>query len=164
MSRSVKELLESNGATTDMCKVGHANIKKMIKDINAQFAAELSLHLYYHDTYDVESSDFSLLLTLLMLSTSDKKLSELWKPLQKYFHSGEINFHVNNGEEIMKKLKEKFSDAEISELDGVLFTYSDYWISVRKSNTEPVLRLIVEAQTKEKMENVVGEIRKIIEN
>ncbi len=162
MSRSVKELWESNGATTDMCKVGHANIKKMIKDINAQFAAELSLHLYYHDTYDVESSDFSLLLTLLMLSTSDKKLSELWKPLQKYFHSGEINFHVNNGEEIMKKLKEKFSDAEISELDGVLFTYSDYWISVRKSNTEPVLRLIVEAHTKEKMESIVDEVKQII--
>lgn len=162
MSRSVKELWEARGATTDMCKVGHANIKKMIKEVSAAFAAELSLHLYYHDTYDVESSDFSLLLILLMLSTSDKKLSELWKPLQKYSHSGEINFHVKNGDEIILTLKQKFADAKISELDGVLFEYPDYWISVRKSNTEPVLRLIVEAKDVETMERIVGEVKKII--
>ncbi len=162
MSRSVKELWESYGATTEMCKVGHANIKHMMKEKKATFAAELSLHLYYQDTYDVESTDFSLLLVLLMLSKSEKSLSELWRPLQKYSHSGEINFHVSNADEILLKLKNKFIDAKISELDGVLFEYEDYWISVRKSNTEPIVRLIVEAGEKEKMESVVEKIKKII--
>ncbi len=162
MSRSVKELWEAHGATTSMCKVGHANIKKMMKEVGAEFASELSLHLYYHDTYDVESSDFSLLLVLLMLSSSDKKLSELWKPLQKYSHSGEINFHIENTNEVIEKIKQRFSDGKMSELDGVLFEYPEYWISVRKSNTEPVLRLIVEAHEQKKMKEVVEEIREYV--
>ncbi len=162
MSRSVKESWESHGATTEICKVGHANIKKMMKDKKAVFAAELSLHLFYQDTHDVESTDFSLLLTLLMLSTSETPLSALWKTLEKYAHSGEINFHVEHTDEVIQKITERFSDAQISELDGVLFEYPEYWISVRKSNTEPVLRLNVEAHNKQKMNEIVEEIRGLI--
>ncbi|MBP9731892.1 MAG: phosphomannomutase/phosphoglucomutase [Candidatus Magasanikbacteria bacterium] len=162
MSRSVKEAWESHGATTEICKVGHANIKRMMKDKKAIFAAELSLHLFYQDTHDVESTDFSLLLTLLMLSTSETPLSVLWKSLEKYAHSGEINFHVEHTDEVIQKITERFSDAKISELDGVLFEYPEYWISVRKSNTEPVLRLNVEAHNKQKMNEIVEEIRGLI--
>ncbi len=162
MSRSVKEAWESHGATTEICKVGHANIKRMMKDKKAVFAAELSLHLFYQDTHDVESTDFSLLLTLLMLSTSETSLSSLWKTLEKYAHSGEINFHVEHTDEVIQKITERFSDAKISELDGVLFEYPEYWISIRKSNTEPVLRLNVEAHNKQKMEEIVEEIRGLI--
>lgn len=162
MSRSVKEVWEAHGATTEICKVGHANIKRMMKEKKATFAAELSLHLFYHDTHDVESTDFSLLLTLLMLSTSETPLSVLWKSLEKYAHSGEINFHVEHTDEVIQKITERFSDAKISELDGVLFEYPEYWISVRKSNTEPVLRLNVEAHDKQKMSDVVEEIRGLI--
>jgi phosphomannomutase len=134
----------------------------MMKDKKAVFAAELSLHLFYQDTHDVESTDFSLLLTLLMLSTSETSLSALWKTLEKYAHSGEINFHVDNTDDVIQKITERFSDAQISELDGVLFEYPEYWISVRKSNTEPVLRLNVEAHNKQKMSDVVEEIRGLI--
>ncbi len=162
MSRSVKEVWEKHGATTEICKVGHANIKRMMKEKKAVFAAELSLHLFYQDTHDVESTDFSLLLTLLTLSTSEAPLSELWKSLEKYAHSGEINFHVEHTDAVIQKIRQRFSDAQISELDGVLFEYPEYWISIRKSNTEPVLRLNVEAHNKQKMEEIVEEIRGLI--
>lgn len=162
MSRSVKEVWESAGATTEMCMVGHANIKRMMKKQKATFAAELSLHLYYQDTYDVESTDLSLLLILSILSQSNKKLSELWRPLQRYAHSGEINFHVTDSDAVLARLREKFFDARVRELDGVLFEYDDYWVSVRKSNTEPVLRLIVEAHVNEKMQEIVEDIRMVI--
>ncbi|HRH23432.1 MAG TPA: phosphomannomutase/phosphoglucomutase [Candidatus Magasanikbacteria bacterium] len=162
MSRSVKEAWEAHGATTEICKVGHANIKRMMKEKKAVFAAELSLHLFYQDTHDVESTDFSLLLTLLMLSTTDESLSARWKSLEKYSHSGEINFHVEHADAVIQKIRQRFSDAQISELDGVLFEYPEYWISVRKSNTEPVLRLNVEAHNKQKMSEIVEEIRGLI--
>lgn len=161
-SRSVKEAWEREGATTEMCKVGHANIKKMMKDTGSIFASELSLHLYYQDMYDVESSDLSLVLILKILSESGKSLSELWKSLHTYAHSGEINFHVENSNDLIEKIRQRFSDASISELDGVLFEYPDYWISVRKSNTEPVLRLNVEAHSEKKMREIVEEVRGLI--
>mgnify|MGYP000978046841 CR=1 FL=1 len=163
ISHAVRENWEKNGATTDMCKVGHANIKKMMKERKAIFAAELSLHLYYGDMYDLESSDLSFLYFAHMLSTSGKKLSELWKPLQSHFHSGEINFQVEDREAVMGKLREKFSDAKISTLDGLLFEYPDCWISIRMSNTEPLVRLVAEADTAEllaeKIAEVEGEIK-----
>ncbi len=161
-SRSVKEAWEREGATTEICKVGHANIKKMMKETKAVFASELSLHLYYQDMYDVESSDLSLILVLKILSESDKPLSELWKPLHVYAHSGEINFHVENSSDLIEKIRQRFSDAAVNELDGVLFEYPDYWISVRKSNTEPVLRLNVEAHSEKKMKEIVEEVRGLI--
>ena len=161
-SRSVRDLWEENGATTEISMVGHANIKKQMKESKAIFAGELSLHLYFQDMYDVESTDLSLLYVLQLISESGKKLSELWQSLNKYFHSGEINFEVENKDEILNNLKEKYSDAEINELDGLLFTYPDYWFNVRASNTEPVLRLNLEANTQELMEEKLEEIKSII--
>ncbi len=162
-SRSVKEIWEENGAKTDFCMIGHANIKKMMKETKAVFASELSLHLYYQDMYDLECSDLSLLYILKILSEKNKKLSELWQGMVRYSHSGEINFEVENKEEILRKLEEKYTDAEINKLDGLLFTYPDYWFSVRTSNTEPVLRLNLEAKTEELMGEKVNEVRKVIE-
>jgi phosphomannomutase len=163
VSHSVRELWEQNGATTDMCKVGHANIKKMMKEQKAIFATELSLHLYYGDVYDLESPELSFLYFARILSTSGKKLSELWKPMQTHFHSGEINFRVEDREAVMERLREKFADAKISTLDGFLFEYPDCWISMRMSNTEPLIRLVAEADTAEllaeKIAEVEGEIK-----
>jgi len=161
-SRSVKEIWEEHGATTDMTKVGHANIKKQMKESGGEFASELSLHLYFHDLYDLEAPDLSLLYILRLLSRENKKISELWQNMNRYFHSGEINFKVNNKEEILEKLAEKYSDAKINNLDGLLFTYPDYWFNVRASNTESVLRLNLEAKTKDLMIEKVEEIKKVI--
>ena len=73
-------------------------------------------------------------------------MSQVWQPMNRYFHSGEINFEVEDKEKILKNLKEKYSDAEINNLDGLLFTYPDWWFNVRPSNTESVLRLNLETK------------------
>jgi primosomal protein N' len=99
----VQETWESLGAVTTMCKVGHAFIKKQMKETSSViFASELSEHFYYHDLHDVESSDLSLLYILKLLSREQKPLSELLVPLKKYFHSGEINFTVAEKEKVIQ--------------------------------------------------------------
>jgi len=164
ISRAVVDRWKQAGAKTDMCMVGHANVKAMMKKTRAEFAAELSLHLYYHDMYDLECSDLSLLYILKILSETDRPLSTLWQEMNTRFHSGEINFEVEDKDKILYKLKKKYGDAEISDLDGLLFTYEDFWFSVRVSNTEPVLRLNLEAKTREMMEEKVRGISEIIQD
>lgn len=164
-SEIMKETWEGRGATTDMCMVGHANIKKNMKDTGAIFASELSLHLYYHDLYDIESSDLSFLYVARMISESGKKLSELVMPLQKYFHSGEINFEVHDKDGAIARIQEAYVGQvrETSTIDGIWMKLDWGWISLRKSNTEPVLRLNLEAKTKEEMERQVVKITSLIE-
>ncbi|MFA5211158.1 MAG: phosphomannomutase/phosphoglucomutase [Patescibacteria group bacterium] len=162
-SRAVKEIWEKAGAKTDICPVGHSNIKKMMKENNAIFASELSLHLYYRDLHDVESGDLSLLYIIDLLSRENKKMSEIWEKMGKEkYHSGEINFEVENKEEVMEKIKNKYSDGELNELDGILINYKDFWFSVRCSNTESVIRLNLEANSEELMREKVEEISEII--
>ncbi|MFA6423833.1 MAG: phosphomannomutase/phosphoglucomutase [Candidatus Magasanikbacteria bacterium] len=162
-SKILKETWEANGATTDMCPVGHANIKRMMKEQKAEFASELSLHMYFHEMSDVESTDLALLYFLRLLSRTGKKMSELVLPFKKYFHAGEINFEVKDKEKVLNNLRVQYGDAKIIELDGLSFEYPTWWFNVRASNTEPVLRLNLEANTKEEMEEKLAEVRQIIE-
>lgn len=163
-SEIIKETWEAKGATTEMCMVGHANIKKNMKDTGAIFASELSLHLYYHDLYDVESSDLSFLYIARMISESGCKISELVEPLKKYFHSGEINFEVHNKDGAIARIQDFYKDEveETSNIDGIWMKLDWGWISLRKSNTEPVLRLNLEAHTKEEMERRVECVKELI--
>ena len=163
-SAIVKEVWEKAGATTEMCMVGHALIKKMMATTKADFASELSMHLYYADLFNLESSDLSLLYILRMLSRDGQTLSGIVKPLQKYFHSGEINFKITDKEAILKKLEKKYTSKtnKISHLDGLWVKTPWGMISVRASNTEPVLRLNLEADSQEKMEEELQKIEKII--
>lgn len=165
-SQIVKETWEKSGATTEMCMVGHALIKKMMADDKRRpaFASELSLHLYFHDMYNVESSDLALLYILQLLSRQNKKLSELVAPLKKYFHSGEINFEVVDKDIVLQNISREYGPKAIAttELDGFHCTFDWGWFNVRASNTEPVLRLNLEAKTKEKMEEELAKLRKII--
>lgn len=153
-SMIVRETWEAHGATTSMCPVGHALIKKILKDENGLFASELSLHQYFHSMYDVESSDLSLLYILQALSREQKPLSELIKPLQKYFHSGEINFEIHDKERVLKSIEMAYASQalDISHLDGLYIKCAWGWFNVRASNTEPLLRLTMEATSKELLE------------
>ncbi|TSC83914.1 MAG: phosphomannomutase [Parcubacteria group bacterium Gr01-1014_13] len=164
-SMIIPEVWQAQGATVDMCKVGHANIKKSLKEIKGAFASELSLHLYFHDMYDVESTDLSLLYVLQMLSRENKPLSELVAPLQKYFHSGEINFEIEDKAEVMIRVEEKYKDQaqEISHLDGLWMKFDWGWASVRLSNTEPVVRLNLEAVDVQTMQEKIKEFSYIIQ-
>lgn len=162
----VKETVEELGGKFEQCMVGHALIKNLMKKNNALFAGELSNHFYYRDFYKVESADLSLLLILSIVTEKNKTLSEIIEPLKKYFQSGEINSDVEDKDGVMKFLEEKYGpdSIEISKIDGIKIEYPDYWFSVRASNTEPVLRLNLEAKTKEKMEEMRDEILNIIRN
>lgn len=161
-SKIVRDVWEEAGATTGMCRVGHALIKKQMKEQNVKFGSELSLHLYYESMYGVESTDLSLLYFLRLISRTGKKLSELTAPLHKYFHSGEINFHTDKKEEILAKLREKYNDGKLVEMDGFYTEYPTWWFNVRVSNTEPVLRLNLEANTKDEMEQRLVEVKRTI--
>lgn len=158
VSRTVQEMWQEFGAKTARCKVGHALIKKQMKDMGAEFASELSLHLFFHDLNDVESSDLSFLYIVKMLSHNDEKLSQIIEPLKRYVHSGEHNFKVADKDAVMKRLEERYSKEamEVSHFDGLWMRFAWGWVSVRASNTESVLRLNLETPqegtTKEKVE------------
>ena len=163
-SNIVPEVWKANGATTAKCKVGHANIKKQMREENAGFASELSLHLYFESMSYLESSDLCLLLFLKLLSDSGKPISALTEPLKKYHHSGEINFEVEDKDAAIERVQSVFDDSaeNVFELDGLSFEFSWGWFNIRKSNTEPVLRLNLEAWDKETMERKIKEVSDVI--
>ncbi len=161
-SRVVKEVIESRGGKAVETRVGHAFIKKQMRDEQALFAGELSSHFYYQEEGYVENGDKTMLLMLQLLSESGKTLSELVEPLQRYAHSGEINSEVEDVQAVLKKLKETYYDAEQYELDGLTVRYKDWWFNVRPSNTEPVLRLNLEADTHNLMLQRRDEVLKLI--
>jgi phosphomannomutase len=163
-SRIVREVVEAAGGRAEMCRVGHALIKKQMWDNGALLGGEFSSHFYYRDFYNVESGDLTMLKLLEIISQSGKSFSEIVAPLLKYFHSGEINFEVSDKAGKMKELEEKYSAtaSEISHLDGIRLDFSDWWFNVRPSNTEPLLRLNLEAKTEELMEKNKKELIEII--
>ena len=165
-SQIAPETWEATGATTKMGPVGHANIKKMMRDIGAEFASELSLHMYYGQMYNLECTDLSLLLVLQMLSREGKKISELVVPLKKYAHSGEINFEIHDKAAALAAIREKYTPQalEVSELDGLWFKFEWGWANVRTSNTEPVVRLNLETPTRELTEQKVAEFSALLKS
>lgn len=172
-SWSVPEIIQENGGEAGMCRVGHAHIKKQMRTEQAIFAGELSMHFYFADMWFAESSDYAFLLMIKLLTREQKPLSQIWRPLQQYTHSGEINFHVADQKAILKTLDETYASvaSDRSTLDGLRFEVrdpqhpeNDWWFNVRASNTEPVLRLNLEARTKEGMEKRKEEVKKIIES
>lgn len=150
-SWAVKEEIEASGGTPMQSRVGHAFIKQQMRDENAIFAGELSGHYYFRDNYFTESSSLAVICVANIVSAADKPLSELIKPIQRYYASGEINSKVKDAQAVLDKIKTEYSDGRQFELDGISVEYSDWWLNVRMSNTEPVVRLNVEAKTEELM-------------
>ena len=161
-SRAVKEVLEEAGGIAKECKVGHANIKQQMRDENAVFAGELSGHYYFLENSYAEAGSLAALMILSVMSETHQTASELAHDLKRYAHSGEINSEVENKDAVMKELEEKYRDGRISHLDGVKIDFSDWWFNVRPSNTEPLLRLNLEANTQELMEQKRDEVLGII--
>lgn len=163
-SQIVPEVWQAGGATAAMCMVGHANIKKQMKEEKAVFGSELSLHLYYGDVYDLESSDLSLLYIIQALSHSNTPLSKFIAPLKKYFHSGEINFNIADKAGAVERVEKKYASSalEISRLDGLWFKCAWGWFSIRLSNTESVVRLNVETYRAEDLAPKVKEISAVL--
>ncbi len=161
-SKVVKEVVEENGGTAKMCRVGHAFIKAQMREEDAVFAGELSGHFYFKGNNFFESPLFVTLKILEEMAQRKESLSQIIAPFNKYFASGEINSKVEDKDAAMKKLEEKYSGGKIIRLDGVSVVFSDWWVNVRPSNTEPLLRLNLEADSKVLMEQKRDEVLALI--
>ncbi|MBI1971040.1 phosphomannomutase/phosphoglucomutase [Candidatus Woesearchaeota archaeon] len=164
-SNIVPETILACGGTPVMSRVGHSFVKKLMREKKILFGGELAGHFYYQENEYTESTIITTMLLLNILrdrNSEQKPLSELVKPLRKYYHSGEINFEVSDKEGTMKRIATALPDGKLITLDGIKIEYPTWWCSVRASNTEPVLRLIVEAETKEEMETIKARITKMI--
>ncbi len=159
-----RDMIVENGGVPIVTKVGHSLIKEQALKEGAYFAGESSGHFFLNMNIGCFEVPMIIILKLLEeFSNGNKSVSEYIKPYQKYFHSGEINSIVEkNYEDIFQIIAEKYSNAKQSRLDGITIEYPDYWFNVRGANTEPKLRLNLEAKTKELMENKRDEVLKII--
>lgn len=161
-SWAVKEVIEAKGGTPMMSRVGHAFIKQQMRDHKAIFAGELSGHYYFRDNYTTESSAMAVLHIANIITRTGKTLSELVKPIQRYFASGEINSEVHNPAAVIEVIRRNYRDGKLTELDGVTVEYNDWWFNVRCSNTEPLVRLNLEAKSRARMEEKRDELLKVI--
>jgi phosphomannomutase len=152
-SWAVKEEIEKAGGVALRDRVGHSFIKATMREHGAVFGGELSGHFYFKDHFTCDSGEIALACTLGLVSRSAAPLSELVGALRRYHATGEINFHVEDKEGALERLKREFSDGRQDELDGITVEYGDvsnapwWWFNVRPSNTESLLRLNLEAST-----------------
>jgi phosphomannomutase len=162
-SWAVPDLVSAAGGTPLMERVGHAFIKQRMAAEGAIFAGEVSGHYYFKAFNYADSGLIPSLYILEMLSKTGRKLSELLGDLEAtYFISGEINSTVKDAKAKMEELAERYSDGEQQRMDGISVTYPDWHFNVRASNTEPLLRLNLEARSKEEMERRRDEVLGII--
>lgn len=161
-SRAVKESLDEGGIASIKTRVGHAFIKASMREQNAAFAGELSGHFYFRDHFFCDSGLIACMFMLSLLSRTGSRLSELVKPLRKYMSTGEVNFTVPNTKGVLDAVKSHFKGAQIDLLDGVSVNFPAWWVSVRESNTEPVVRMIIEASTLPLLDNKRIEVEGII--
>ena len=150
-SKAVKEYIEENGGVALECRVGHAFIKRQMRETGATFAGELSGHYYFEENSTAEAGTLPALLLLNLMTETGQPISALVSKLKRYFHSGEINSEVTDKDAILNLLRSRYTDGTQHELDGLKVEYPDWWFNVRPSNTEPLLRLNLEADTEEKM-------------
>jgi len=152
-SRVVPETIKQLGGVPRRERVGHVYMKRALAESDGVFGGELSGHFYFRDFWYCDSGMLAFIAIVNLLTRADRSLSSLLRPLEKYSSSGERNFVNDDKEGTFKRLEQKYSDAEIDHLDGVTIQYDRWWFNVRASNTEPVLRLNLEAESDE----LVGE-------
>ncbi|MEK7562173.1 MAG: phosphomannomutase/phosphoglucomutase [Patescibacteria group bacterium] len=146
-SKSVSEFIEKWGGKPIKTQVGFVNVRDGLLKNNGSMGGELSGHYCFKDNFYLDSGTIAFLVLLQVISEGNKKVSELAAELSPYAKSSEINFEVKNKDEILNKIKEKYSDGKQDFLDGVTVEYADWWFNVRASNTEPLLRLTIEAES-----------------
>lgn len=154
----VSEEIIKHGGTPRRERVGHSYMKKALRDSRAVFGGELSGHFYYRDNYYTDSGMITLVQILNIVAQAKKPISELIEPLRRYHSSGEINFEVEDKQAMMEGLARRYGDGNVDYLDGVTVSFKDWWFNCRPSNTEPFLRLNIEAKTEDLLKEKLGEI------
>ena len=150
-------IIKETARDSVMWRVGHSFIKKKMKDEDIFFGGEYSGHYYLKQGSSYFESPYFVIYKLFE-AMENKKLSELIAPFKKYYHSGELNFEVKDKQSIIEKVEKNYSYGKITKIDGVRIDFDDWWFLLRGSNTEPILRLIVEAKSKELLDSKIKEI------
>ncbi len=161
-SKAVPELITKMGGTAVRTRVGHALIKPLMKKYNAIFGGEHSGHFYFRDNWFADSGLIAFLVCLELISVENRPLHQMVKEIDPYFRSGEINSRVKSATERIEAVKMAFADAEHDMLDGLTISYPNFWFNLRPSNTEPLLRLNIEANSPELLEDTKTKLLKII--
>jgi len=162
-SHVVADEVKAAGGEPRRERVGHAFIKKTMAETKAVFGGELSGHFYFRDNFYADSGAIAFARLLSVLSTQPEPLSELVAPLHRYSQSGEINFQVDDKDAKIRELADAYKKkGQIDYLDGVTIDLGDWWFNVRKSNTEPLLRLNLEAKSPQLREEKFKELRRIL--
>jgi phosphomannomutase len=169
-SKAVPEFINKWGGKPVRTQVGFVNVREGLLKNNGIMGGELSGHYCYKDNYYMDSGMISFLTLLQIFSKDSRKVSEISKELSPYPKSPELNFKVKNKEEVLQKIKEKYIDpstplgagGKADFLDGITVTYKDWWFNVRPSNTEPVLRLTIEAETQEVLDAKIKELTAVV--
>jgi phosphomannomutase len=162
-SRAVPQTIERAGGTALINRVGHAYIKHRMRKEGSVFGGEVSAHYYFRDFSQADSGVVPFLLLLELISKSGSKLSELLAPYrERFFLTGEINTPVPDVDRKLRELRERYADGTVTDLDGISVDYDDWHFNVRPSNTEPLLRLNLEAFSQEQMERKRDEVLELI--
>ena len=164
-SKALPELIEREGGKAIRTQAGHSIIKPQMRSNNAAFGAEHSGHFYFRDNYFADSGIIAMLTVAELVSNQEKPISELLDPIDPYVRSGEINSEVEDTDAMLERVENKYSDdedAEIDYLDGLTVDFGDSWFNLRPSNTEPLLRLNVEAGDRASMESLRDELLGLI--
>ena len=161
-SRIVSDVLKKSKGKGIMMRVGNPFYKEKLVNEGGVFGVELSGHFMFQDHYNIDDGLFASLKVMEAVAEAKKKLSELVKPLLRYYSSPEINMKVNNPDDVLENVKKAFKDGKSVELDGVYISYPDWWFSLRKSNTEPLVRLRLETNSKEKLDEMKDKLLRII--
>ena len=162
-SRSVPETVEAHGGRPIRSRVGHSFIKQVMAETGAVFGGEHSGHYYFADNYRADSGMLAMLVLLQVVSEDGRPLSEIRTEVEPYVASGEINFRVEDQAAAIEAVASHFSDADQDRLDGLTVSWPDRWFNLRPSNTEPLLRLNVEAPDAASVDELVSEVRDVIE-
>jgi phosphomannomutase len=162
-SKAVAEVISENGGIALRSRVGHSYIKTLMAESGAVFGGEHSGHFYFGDFWRADSGMLAALYALAELMATPKSLSNLLEPYNRYFSSGEINSKVKDASKSIKLVKDKYQDKyEVDELDGLTVTAENWWFNLRPSNTEPLLRLNVEADTQKQMAEIRDTVLNLI--
>jgi len=161
-SRTVPELIEREGGRPIRSRVGHSFIKAHMRREDAIFGGEHSGHFYFRDNWYADSGLIAFLTVLELLSADGRSVSEYLKPIDTRFRSGEINSEVADVDGTLAKVSEAFADGELDELDGLTISYPTWWFNLRASNTQPLLRLNVEADTEAQLEDRTAAVLGIV--
>ena len=166
-TKALQDVIEDAGGTAIRSRVGHAHVKKLMRERGVVFASELSGHFYFklpgRQDYYADSGLTALVRMLNIVGRLQKPLSEVVSEVRKYSHTGEINYKILQQQEALQEIRETFSDADQDELDGVSVRFRDWWFNVRSSNTEPLLRLTLEGDSAQLRDDGLSQISAILE-